>query len=166
MEVLENDHNTTIRIREGQYESINRELRTYNDRLDRLLDLISDGDIEKTEYNRKVNQIKDKIFDLESRRDNLDTPNIDVFNNISNILELSKSLYSKYLLANLHIRGQLANIVASNYSLKGLSLYPTYRKPFGVIAKGLLNDTWLPGQDSLHHYILQGKLTKAICYCL
>ncbi len=63
-------------------------------------------------------------------------------------LELCKSMYSLYVRANLEEKAKLANLVASNYSLIDVSLYPAYRKPFSFIAEGHSRTNWLPGQDS------------------
>ena len=42
----------------------------------------------------------------------------------------------------------MLKLVASNYTLDGVSLCPQYRKPFDIIAKGLSRPSWLPEQDS------------------
>ena len=43
----------------------------------------------------------------------------------------------------------MLKLVASNYTLDGVSLCPQYRKPFDIIAKGLSRPNWLPEQDSV-----------------
>ena len=45
-------------------------------------------------------------------------------------------------------KARLLNIVQSNCVWNGLAARPEYKKPFDVLAKGLLSGYWLPGQDS------------------
>ena len=45
-------------------------------------------------------------------------------------------------------KARLLKIVQSNCVWNGLAARPEYKKPFDVLAKGLLSGDWLPGQDS------------------
>lgn len=52
---------------------------------------------------------------------------------------------TQYVRANYEEKARRLKFVASNYTLKGISLYPTYKKPFDIIAKGLSCTSWLLG---------------------
>ena len=53
----------------------------------------------------------------------------------------------------------MLKLVASNFTLDGVSLCPQYRKPFDIIAKGLSRPNWLPGQDSV-------TMVETFCFSL
>ena len=71
--------------------------------------------------------------------------NVNYFEMGIKILELSKRLYSTYLEKNNEGKREILNIVLSNCSLNAGNLYPIYRKPFDLLAKGLTRSVWLPG---------------------
>lgn len=52
---------------------------------------------------------------------------------------------TQYVRANYEEKARMLKFVVSNYTLKGISLYPTYKKPFDIIAKGLSCTSWLLG---------------------
>jgi hypothetical protein len=70
---------------------------------------------------------------------------------VSPHLELSKRLFSLFLDASYEEKAGILKLLASNYSLvdeNDLSIVPTYRKPFDIIAEGPSRLSWLPGRDS------------------
>jgi len=63
-------------------------------------------------------------------------------------LELSKHLHTEFIRANAQGKTGILKRVASNFTLDGENLSPTYKKPFSYIAEGLRCSNWLPGWDS------------------
>jgi site-specific DNA recombinase len=63
------------------------------------------------------------------------------------VLELSKMAYSLYVERNGAERRQLLKSVLSNCLFDGVTLYPTYKKPFDLIAEGVQNQFKLPRLD-------------------
>ena len=55
------------------------------------------------------------------------------------ILELANGAYDLYLAQNNHERRKLLNILLLNCAFYRGTLYPTYRKPFDILAKGPRN---------------------------
>jgi len=53
------------------------------------------------------------------------------------ILELAQEAYSLYMQRDVSERRELLNCVLSNCVIDDLTLYPTYKKPFDLIAEGL-----------------------------
>ena len=51
--------------------------------------------------------------------------------------ELSQILREKWLAPDCHAQRRLLEIVCFNFQLDGVSLLPTIRKPFDIIAEGL-----------------------------
>ena len=60
------------------------------------------------------------------------------------ILELAQRVYSLYTKQTSAERRRLLNFLLSNCTFDGVSLCPTYRKPFDLLVKGLTRPNWLP----------------------
>ena len=86
-----------------------------------------------------------QIIDIKSQIESNQTINTDFYEHGIRTFELSKQLYSQYVRANYEERGKILKLVASDFVLDGVSLYPTYRKPFNFIAEGLSHLNWLLG---------------------
>ena len=57
---------------------------------------------------------------------------------VSKVFELSQTLREKWLTADYHCKRRILEIICLNCSLDGVSLVATMRKPFDMLAKGLL----------------------------
>ncbi len=64
------------------------------------------------------------------------------------VLELSQRAYTLYLKQNATEKRQLLKTVLSNCTLDGVTLNPTYKKPFNYIAEGVILHGKLPRLDS------------------
>jgi hypothetical protein len=51
-------------------------------------------------------------------------------------------------------KAKMLKLVASNYTLNDVSICPTYRKPFDIIAKGLSHLNWLPLVDEFRNFLM------------
>jgi hypothetical protein len=58
------------------------------------------------------------------------------------ILELANKAHSLYVRQSPFERAKLLKMVLSNCAIDGLSLYPTYRKPFDMIFARTRNEEW------------------------
>ena len=63
------------------------------------------------------------------------------------ILELANKAYSLYLRQPLGKKRKLLDFVLLNCKLSNRTLYPTYRKPFDILAKELDRSNWRPQPD-------------------
>ena len=64
------------------------------------------------------------------------------------ILELSKTAYSKYLKGEHSSKRKLLQLILSNCTFDGVTLYPTYKTPFDLIAEGVQNQLKRPQRES------------------
>jgi site-specific DNA recombinase len=64
------------------------------------------------------------------------------------ILELANKAYSLYLSQNAAERGKLLRMVLSNCATDGVSLYPSYKKPFDLIFERAKMEEWRARRDS------------------
>ena len=62
--------------------------------------------------------------------------------NAKRILELANKAYFLYLTRKPAEQADLLRKVLLNCSIDGVSLYPTYRKPFDLIAKRVKSEEW------------------------
>ena len=67
---------------------------------------------------------------------------------VSRILELANKACLLYKTRNAAEQGKLLRMVVSNCSTDGVNLYPTYRKPFDVIARRAKRKEWRARRDS------------------
>ena len=74
------------------------------------------------------------------------------------VFELSQTLTEKWLTADYATKRRILEIVCLNFSLVGVTLVPTIRKPFDMLAEGLLVSSsrencrifepWTPARDA------------------
>jgi len=131
-------HTSQIKSLQEQYNKLQHRLdKIYIDKLDEIV---------TTEfYQEKTNEWKDEqskiLVNIERHKD----ANTNYFEQGIRILELAQKAYSAYLEQNNTGKRNLLNILLSNCTLNDGNLYPTYRKPFDLLAKGLSRSNWLPG---------------------
>jgi site-specific DNA recombinase len=126
---LEGIQEKRLQTLESQYEKV-------NNRLSRLLDSKLDGEIDGEIYKVKETEYKSQLVKIKTQIESMKRINPNYFRDAQEILELSKRLYPLYLKANYSEKAKILKFVASNYTLLNVSLYPTYRKPFDILAKG------------------------------
>ena len=123
----------------SEYEMVKR-------RLSRLYDAKFDGElngemfaVKEAEYNSRLLEIRNEM--------EVERTDAGFFENVRQTLELSKSLYQRYLTSNCEEKAEILKLVASNYTLTDVSIVPTYRKPFDMIVEGLsvLNGSLVKG---------------------
>ena len=79
---------------------------------------------------------------------------------IRKILELAQSAHSAYFTLNCHEQGKLLKMILLNCGTDGVSLFPSYRKPFDLIAKRAKNGEWRRDRDSNPGYLAVYTLSK------
>ena len=60
------------------------------------------------------------------------------------LLNTAGRAYDLYRVRSLPEKRQLAGFVVSNLAINGENVVPTYKEPFGLLAKGLSHPNWLP----------------------
>ena len=114
--------------------------KSYEDRLDGLIDEAFWRDL-----NTKWREEQD---DITSQLDRFSVANRNYVEQAMEILELSKDAYSLYVSQKGDEKRKLMKMILSNCTIDGLTLCPTYKKPFDYIAEGLKLQFKLPRQDS------------------
>lgn len=73
------------------------------------------------------------------------------------IFKLANSAYSLYVSQNSVEKAKLLKLVVSNFSVDAVSVTPTYRQPFDIIAKRAQSEEWSGRTDSNPDPRLQGR---------
>ncbi len=114
--------------------------KAYEDRLDGVIDVGYWQDV-SSRWRSEQDAVNDQLTRLtESSRDYIDQA--------AEVLELSQQAYSLYVSRKASEKRELLALVLSNCTFDGTTLYPTYRKPFDLIAEGIQNQIKLPRLDS------------------
>ncbi|MFH1700270.1 MAG: ABC transporter permease, partial [Candidatus Zixiibacteriota bacterium] len=77
----------------------------------------------------------------------LETANTDYYQEGVEFLELAQGIYSHYVRQTTEEQGKLLRKLLSNCTIKDLTLYPTYTKPFNLLVEGSGSDFWLAIRD-------------------
>jgi hypothetical protein len=104
---------------------------------DKLLDLRLRDEIDEQVYATKQTQLRDRLASIKLQRDALDRSHDEVADLASRVFELSQTLTQKWLNADVFEKRRILEIVFLNCTLDDVSLCPTIRKPFDVLAEGL-----------------------------
>jgi hypothetical protein len=80
------------------------------------------------------------------------------------ILELAKRAHSLYLQQNNDEKRKLLNTLLSNCTFVRGTLYPTYNKPFDILARKDKNENWRPQRDSNSQFAIVQRMSKVIQY--
>ena len=106
---------------------------------DRLLNMRLAEEIDESTFAAKQTELRDRLSNLKLQLDVLDRSHDEYADLASRIFELSQSLTDKWLTADVIEKRQILEIVFLNCVLDDVTLVPTIRKPFDVLAEGLVS---------------------------
>ena len=122
---------------------LERELDAVRRRIDQAYEDKQDGKIPEEFWQRKSADWRSEELLIESQIASLDQrQQPDTLLNAKRILELANRAYFLYLTRKPAEQAELLKKVLLNCSIDGVRLYPTYRKPFDVIAKRVKSQEW------------------------
>ena len=147
-DALKENSKSTLRLQENRLDSLKNQYEKIDSRLSRLYDSKFDGEINEDIFKAKESEYRTQLIEVRSQIDTAKRINPNFYEDGCRTLELSKRLYPLYLRVNYEEKAKILAFVASNYILLDLSLCPTYRKPFDIVAKGLSRPVKLPRLDS------------------
>ena len=132
------------RTREGQVQSeqqiaeLNRQLAVLRNQQDRLLNLRLLDEIDEPTFAAKNTELRDRIAALNLQVQGCDRSRAEKGEIAEKVFELSQTLAERWVSADRRAKRQLLEIVCLNLRLNGVTLVPAIRKPFDVLAEGLL----------------------------
>ncbi|MCD8140366.1 MAG: recombinase family protein [Planctomycetaceae bacterium] len=104
---------------------------------DALLDMMLKGHIEADMYKRKDKELLSLITHLQIILDGRTRAQTEIGDTAMKLLELSQTLKSKWLAADIPEKRALLEILCLNLTYKNANLVITLRKPFDTLAEGL-----------------------------
>ena len=109
------------------------ELTRVRERLDGLLDLHLDGEIDKQSYHRKAQQLRDRAAELEEDLQAEGEDQTDRSETAVKAFELADQLAAKWLTADPATKRLILDIVSLNLTLNGATLEVIARSPFDLL---------------------------------
>ena len=106
---------------------------------DRLLNMRLAEEIDEATFAARQTEIRDRLSNMKLQLEALDRSHDEYADLASRIFELSQSLTDKWLTADVLEKRQILEIVFLNCVLDDVTLVPTIRKPFDVLAEGLIS---------------------------
>jgi len=106
---------------------------------DRLLNLRLSDDIDQPTFARKSTELRDRLASIKLQLDALDRSRDELGELASKVFELSQTLRQQWLTADYSAKRRILEIVCLNCTLDGATLCPEMRKPFDVLAEGLIS---------------------------
>jgi site-specific DNA recombinase len=148
VEALEREHKHMGAHVAQQHARLNRELDTLHTRMDTAYYDKLDGKITEEFWQRKQ-----AVWTQEEQRITLRLATLKEANcendlaNARRILELAQNAYSQYFTRRPAEQAELLRNVLLNCEIDGANLYPSYRKPFDVIAERVKSEEWSGRED-------------------
>ncbi len=128
-------HNKQIKTLQEQYNRLqNRIHQIYIDKLDAKID--------EEFYEEKVDEWREEMEDVKATMEEHENADSNYLSQGVHILELAQKAYSLYIKQQPGEKRKLLNFLLSNCTIIDLSVHPTYRKPFDLLAKGVEIDKW------------------------
>ena len=123
---------------QAQRQELQRQQTLLTEQQDRLLNMRLANDVDQETYARKSMEIRDRIASIKLQLDAVDRSRDEMGELASKVFELSQTLRARWLSADCDEKRRILEIVCLNFSLVDATLVPTIRKPFDMLAEGLL----------------------------
>jgi hypothetical protein len=105
---------------------------------DRLLNLRLEDQVDEATFNKKQTEFRDRLASIMLQIEALNRSRDENADILSKVFELSQSLSERWLTADYAEKRKILEIVWLNCRLVDGTLCPEMRKPFDVLAEGLL----------------------------
>ena len=123
----------------AQREELQRQASLLVSQQDRLLNLRLGDDVDQDTFARKHTELRDRLASIKLQLDVLDRSHDETAELAVKVLELSQTLCEQWLTADYVAKRRILDIVCLDCRLDGASLCPSMRKPFDMLAEGLLS---------------------------
>jgi DNA invertase Pin-like site-specific DNA recombinase len=107
---------------------------------DRLLNMRLGDEVDEATFAKKQTEIRDRLSSIKLQIEILDRSHDEMTDLASKVFELSQTLTDKWLNADYATKRRILEIVFLNCRLDDVTLVPTIRKPFDVLAEGLVSE--------------------------
>lgn len=118
-------------------------------RLDRLMDLLLDGTIDRTDFETKKIQIRQQQIKLEQNIENARTGDDGFKETMLNLLNIAANAYEIFQSSPIEQKRKLINFVFANLELKGTTLCYSLKTPFDMMGNLTTCQEWLAFIDRM-----------------
>lgn len=116
--------------------AVEKKLASVREQQKRLLNLRLFEEIDAGTYATKSQELRDQEADLKDQIDTADRSRHEIIDTAIKAFELSQDLRTKWFAADQAAKRRILEIICLNWTLDGVSLVPTMRKPFDLLAEG------------------------------
>ena len=124
----------------AQREELTRQETLIIQQQDRLLNMRLSDDIDQEVFAKKHTELRDRLASIKLQLDVLDRSHDETAELAAKVFELSQTLRDQWLTADYAAKRRLLEIVFLNCVLDDVTLVPEMRKPFDVLAEGLVSE--------------------------
>ena len=107
---------------------------------DRLLNLRLHEEVDADAFAAKQTELRDRVARLKLQIDAADRTHDENADVAVKAFELSQDLRAKWVTADFVAKRRILEILCLNWTLDGVSLVPEMRKPFDLLAEGLISE--------------------------
>ncbi|HZL87506.1 MAG TPA: hypothetical protein VFB96_03945 [Pirellulaceae bacterium] len=124
----------------AQAAELNRQWTLIVNQQDRLVNLRIADEIDEVTFARKQTELRDRLAAINLQRDVLTRSHDETADLAVKVFELSQTLRQQWLTADYAAKRRILEIVLLNCRLDDVNLVPQIRKPFDVLAEGLVSE--------------------------
>lgn len=143
MAALKASNADKVKYRTQHEKTLQGELTKVEARKNRLFDAFLDDMVEKTEYEKKVIELRESKLDIETRLSTLDKVNDEFYSTLENLMRIARNAPLTLESSKLEQRKELINLVLQNLELDDRQLRWKYKKPFDLMASCAKMNSWL-----------------------
>lgn len=136
-EVLRARAQENCRANQQQSGELERQLTVLKSQQDRLLNMRLNDEIDEARFGAKNTELRDRMAAVTQQVGSSASNRQEDGENAIKAFELSQTLTDKWVRSDYLTKRQLLETVCLNFTLDGVTLVPTMRKPFSVLAEGL-----------------------------
>ena len=122
----------------AQHQELSRQHTLLLNQQSRLLDMRLADQLDQDTFAAKHTELRDRLASIKLQLESVDRTTQELAELALKVFELSQTLTEKWLTADYATKRRILEIVCLNCRLDGATLCPTIRKPFDVLAEGLL----------------------------
>jgi site-specific DNA recombinase len=143
VESIASEQERTKTERRERLNGIQKRLTALRTRIDQMYEDKLDGKIDEEFWSRKMTEWRSQERTLQGAADSLMTPLTENHAlTAQRTLELANKAHFLYVTRNHAEQGQLLKMVLLNCATDGVTVTPTYRKPFDIIFQRAKNEEW------------------------
>lgn len=150
---LKDSHRDEMNYRDTELLRLRKRDRELRARLDKAYEDRLDGVIDEAYWRRVSTSWRDEQDGVSGQIQKLSQTSRGYIDQAVEILELSKMAYSRYFERKTDEKRQLLQSLLSNCSSDGVTLCPTYKTPFNLVAEGRQNQLKLPQIDEFCNWL-------------